>query len=78
MSSVTWRDKTYLRVLSFVKVPAENGDRQSTRGRSDFRISIPISPSRRAANVSIGKIIYAMRTTLEIGVELGIIPLARL
>lgn len=77
-SSVTWRDKISLRSLSLAKVPAENGDRQSTRGHKDLRISIPISPSWSAANVSIRKIIYAARTKVHRDIDLGIMPFTRL
>lgn len=71
MMSVTCAESVARVSRSWTRVFAEVGFRESTRGRRDLRMSMPVSPKRRAAKVMLGKKIRLDATTVQRGTQGG-------
>ena len=71
ITSVTSRERVARVSRSLWSVLAEVGLRERRRGRMDLKMSMPVSPKRRAANVIEGKIIQPTIKTIHSGTHSG-------
>ena len=71
IESATSRATCSRRSRSLTNVFALDGLRDNVKGRSDLKMSMPISPNRKAAKVMAGKMAYPSKMTDHHGIHSG-------